>query len=337
MPKAERIIDRLEPAPEPPKANPFKVEQKDRKKFVIDAAGSSEAKNQRLHNEDAFLFDALRGLVCVADGLGGSKNGGLASRMIIEGLQSDAVRRLGGRFEAIINAPADEPIANVSRRDVEQAMGNLLAMTGHRIQKEAPQSDSTASLAKVWTDERGARNLTVAQIGASRIYRLRQGRLERLTRDQSLLEALLDQGLPSIDGSPIMDDDDVTQTFAFKDIEERGKKNRYFGYLADFMRKEKLQTATLEDIRHIVLNGVAMGQPATVQTYDVEPGDMIIAMSDGISDNLSDRELSKTLSGASDATQASQLLRIQASLASKNRSNPRRKDDDMTSAVMLVA
>lgn len=332
----ERPIDRWKPAPEPPKSNPFVVEKKEAG-LKLDMAGTSEGKAGR-PNEDSFLFDAARGLLCVADGMGGIRNSGNASKAVIEGLAADAIKNLNNTFlTEILNSPPDKPLSGKTRSFVERELQNfLMADISKRVRQMGGGGDTTASLAKLWTDQDGKKQLTVANVGDSRMYRLRKGRLERLTRDQSLLEELINEGFEDADGNRITDDADVTKQFTREYVAKRSEKSRNFKSLLHFMDEEKMKTATLEDIRHFVMNGMRNISVPQIQTLDTEQGDMVIAVSDGISDNLTDDEIGETLSQAGDAESASRLLRIRASMRSKDVTHPRNKPDDITAVVMKV-
>lgn len=333
---AERPIDRWMPAPEPLKSNPFVIEKKEAR-LKLDMAGTSESKSGR-PNEDSFLFDAARGLLCVADGMGGIKNSGNASKAIIEGLAADAVKAVKNQImEEILNSSPEKPLEGRTRALIEKALKYfLISDLSQRVRKMGGGGDTTAALAKLWTDEAGNKQLTVANVGDSRIYRMRNGRLERLTRDQSLLEELLKEGLQDADGKMIADDRDVTRKFTREFVAERSKKSGNFKSLLHFMDGEGMGTASIEDIRHFVMNGMRdIGAPQ-VQTHDAKPGDMVIAVSDGVSDNLTDDEIGETLAQAGDAESASKLLRVRASMRSKDNSHPRSKPDDITAVVMTI-
>lgn len=141
---------------------------------VIEYAQRTDTGRQRPANEDSFL--ARSPLFAVADGMGGAQAGEVASRMAVEVLHEG----LGG-------AGTDGTVAERLRDQVVEA--------NHRIHERA-QSDSRnagmgTTLTAAYVDER---RLVVVHVGDSRLYRVRAGVLERLTRDHSLVEELVRQG-----------------------------------------------------------------------------------------------------------------------------------------------
>ncbi|MCC7523035.1 serine/threonine-protein phosphatase [Candidatus Uhrbacteria bacterium] len=334
---AERPIDRWKPSPEPPKPNPFIIEKKE-SGLKLDIAGTSEGKEGRANNEDAYMFDASRGLLCVADGMGGTRNAGMASKAAIESLATDAVKATKVlKYQEIINSAPDKKLEDHDRVSVENRLKEYIyGVAGGRVRSQGGGGDTTISLAKLWTDNRGRRQLSVANLGDSRIYRFRKGRLDRLTRDQSLLENLMQEGLSDTDGKPIVDDKDVTRRFDLETVEKRAQKSGNFKSLSNFMKGEGMKNASIEEIRHFVTGGLQHGEMPDTSTYDTEPGDMVIAVSDGISDNLTDDEIAETLAQAGDAESASKMLRIRASMRSKDGTHPRSKPDDITAVVMKI-
>jgi protein phosphatase len=135
----------------------------------------------RQQNEDSLLATAERGLVAVADGMGGHRAGEVASRLAIETLaqellpaqQSDrgdameSLLRIGQAVEAANRTIQDE----VRHRPRLQGMGTTLVVAIFRQGR-----------------------VFYAHVGDSRLYRLRDGTLECLTRDHSLIQEVLDQG-----------------------------------------------------------------------------------------------------------------------------------------------
>ena len=132
----------------------------------------------RSHNEDSYLDRPDLGLWAVADGMGGMTAGDVASQAIVRALNSLDVQPSGPAFVAEIKRRLagvnDELRALAASRRTPTAIGStvagLLAFRDH--------------FACFWA-------------GDSRIYRLRGGELDRLTRDHSLVQDMMDAGLLS--------------------------------------------------------------------------------------------------------------------------------------------
>jgi PPM family protein phosphatase len=127
---------------------------------------------QRRGNEDAFY--ARSPLFAVADGMGGAQAGEVASHMAVEVLEQGLPDGVGS-IEERLRARVSE--ANARILELAQSDDHLAGM------------GTTLTAAYV-----GEEDLTVAHVGDSRLYRLRDGALERLTDDHSLVEELVRQG-----------------------------------------------------------------------------------------------------------------------------------------------
>jgi serine/threonine-protein phosphatase Stp1 len=128
----------------------------------------------RPHNEDAFVDAPELGLFAVADGAGGHASGELASSMLAEALSAISVHL----------APA-EALAQIRLAVVAVHMA---------LQAEAARRGDSmiASTLVVLLIRSG--HFAALWAGDSRIYLLRGGALSQVTRDHSLVQALLDQG-----------------------------------------------------------------------------------------------------------------------------------------------
>jgi protein phosphatase len=138
---------------------------------VAEQYAGTDTGRQRRANEDSHLARAP--LFVVADGMGGAQAGEVASRIAIESFQD-------GLQDAI--AP-------------ETALAELTQRANAHIHElshsNAEQAGMGTTLTAVYV---GEREISIAHVGDSRAYRLRDGVLERLTEDHSLVDELLRQG-----------------------------------------------------------------------------------------------------------------------------------------------
>jgi serine/threonine protein phosphatase PrpC len=126
----------------------------------------------RPDNEDALLVSLP--LVAVADGVGGHNAGEVASGLAVDVLSEwkPKIAKRGGR--RLRNAALD---ANQRIYTRAQEDSTLLGMA--------------TTLTAAWID---AGTCTIAQVGDSRAYLVRDGSLQQLTEDQSVVAALVREG-----------------------------------------------------------------------------------------------------------------------------------------------
>ncbi|MGE5529247.1 MAG: Stp1/IreP family PP2C-type Ser/Thr phosphatase [Patescibacteria group bacterium] len=130
----------------------------------------TDSGRQRPNNQDA--YGHRNGLFLVADGMGGYRGGEVASSIAVQCL--------------ISQASGSEPLAEMK---AGFAAANL-AIQEHAASRPECEGMGTTVAALYLTPGLGY----LAHIGDSRIYRLRQGELEILTRDHSLVAELVRQG-----------------------------------------------------------------------------------------------------------------------------------------------
>lgn len=142
---------------------------------------------RRQHNEDRYLADPGLGLYAVCDGMGGGNAGEIASGMAI-----DAIR-------AFLNTPAGTDRPTDEDRNVSPATARLAAAVReanqaiHRASwiNPAYAGMGTTVVAVRLTDEL----LSIVHVGDSRLYLIRNGRLDLLTADHSWVAEQVQQGL----------------------------------------------------------------------------------------------------------------------------------------------
>lgn len=128
----------------------------------------------RAENQDHFLCHPETGLFCVADGMGGGKDGGLASQWTCAAV--DAVARPPTSIEVFRN-DVDAALRQVNTRIRAHAVQHGYAMMG-------------TTLALLYVNPQMPTLGWVCHVGDSRIYRLRGGRLDPLTIDHTVGNAL---------------------------------------------------------------------------------------------------------------------------------------------------
>ncbi|MGZ8665740.1 MAG: Stp1/IreP family PP2C-type Ser/Thr phosphatase [Solirubrobacterales bacterium] len=139
---------------------------------IADLAFRSDTGRQRHANEDSYFARAP--VFLVADGMGGAQAGEVASKTAADAFERDLP---DGAPETILRETiesANREIHELARSDPSRAgMGTTI----------------TAAMFNAESDE-----VAIGHVGDSRAYRLREGRLELLTRDHSLVEEMRRKG-----------------------------------------------------------------------------------------------------------------------------------------------
>lgn len=125
----------------------------------------------REQNEDAIRVNERTGLLVVADGMGGRAAGDVASRIVVDVMESS----VAGSGESLVPS---------------MLAANEAVLLAARDGRGVPGMGSTCVACR----PTGA-GVEVAWVGDSRIYRVRRGRSERLTHDHSYVQTLIDAGL----------------------------------------------------------------------------------------------------------------------------------------------
>lgn len=143
------------------------------------AVATCSERGSRSSNEDLVraVHDGARWIAILADGAGGHRGGAEAARRAVE--QIDAVLRDTSDFTA-------------------RAMTRAVAAAHARVQRaqreNAGASQMHSTVVALWIDVVRATVLW-SHVGDSRLYRVRGGRLDLLTADDSVVQRLVDAGL----------------------------------------------------------------------------------------------------------------------------------------------
>lgn len=142
---------------------------------LIDCAALSDIGRVRSRNEDSLAWDSRLGVFVLADGMGGHQAGDVASRLAAEGVLTAL------RDDLPIHLP-QRVLTAVTRINSE-----IFDLARHRPEFSGMGTTVIAVALQ------GAR-LCAAHVGDSRLYRWRDGRVDRLTRDHTVAEEWLGAG-----------------------------------------------------------------------------------------------------------------------------------------------
>lgn len=147
---------------------------------------------QRAHNEDAFFtlttmfsFNESEipfGLYVVADGMGGHKNGEIASELAIRTVVGTILTEIYTPMMGLDPQPSEMSFREVFHNGIEQANSEII--------KHSYGGGTTVTAILIVGDQ-----MTIAHVGDSRVYSIaKDSTMEALTRDHSLVKRLQELG-----------------------------------------------------------------------------------------------------------------------------------------------
>ena len=230
---------------------------------ALEIATATDSGLVRAHNEDSIAADSSIGLMVLADGMGGYNAGEVASGMattviitemqhIAESIEPHFVDAVSGRSFA--QQILREQIAKANTA-IYQAAQNQTQYAGM----------GTTLVVAMFYDNR----LSMAHIGDSRAYRLRDGQLIQITKDHSLLQEQIDSGMITPEQ-------------------------------ARFSHNKNLVTRAL---------GIDPAVEPEINDFDTQPDDIYLLCSDGLNDMVTDEDIGMTVQTLRDnLRQAAQQL-----------------------------
>src|SRR3954447_24372168 len=220
---------------------------------VVEEAARTDTGRQRNANEDSYF--ARSPVFVVADGMGGAQAGEVASKTAADAFDRELPAGPPEQVLRQLIEEANREIHDLARRDPSRAgMGTTI----------------TAAIVSPQSEE-----LAIGHVGDSRAYRLRDGRLERLTRDHSLVEEM-----------------------------------RRKGQLTDEEAEEHPQRSIITRAL-----GPEADVQVDVQTVAAKPGDVYLLSSDGLTTMIDEGRIQQLLSGATSLDAAVRALVDEANRA----------------------
>lgn len=150
---------------------------------ALQFAAKTDAGLVRSFNEDSIALNQEIGLMVLADGMGGYKSGDVASHLATE-LITKELQKAATEFKPSLENSRCVELVKEAVKKANYAIYRL-------AQSDAKYQNMGTTLALVlFYNER----VTIAHLGDSRVYRLRDGRLKVMTYDHSLLQEQVAQG-----------------------------------------------------------------------------------------------------------------------------------------------
>ncbi len=154
---------------------------------AIRVARLSDVGQVRDHNEDAIASDLSVGLLILADGMGGYKAGEIASEIAVLTITAELSEAMRGKMSLAKPKSKLLPESEMLIEAVEKANAAIFKIS-HALPQCAGMG--TTLVTGIFTGNK----LIVGHIGDSRMYRLRDGALTRLTQDHSLIQEQINAG-----------------------------------------------------------------------------------------------------------------------------------------------
>lgn len=158
---------------------------------ALEVAGRSDVGRVRPSNEDHFGYDEQLGIFVVCDGMGGHAAGEVASQIAVDTVLSFFRERKPNLDEdGYLN---DAPVgARLLAEAVKKANDAILSY--------ADEHKNTTGMGTTLVAARFANGtFSIANVGDSRIYLLREGQLLQLTEDHSLVMEQVRRGMITLD------------------------------------------------------------------------------------------------------------------------------------------
>lgn len=154
----------------------------------LEIVGVTDVGRKRSHNEDAIGSDPEFGLAVLADGMGGYRAGEVASAIAVDTILGDVRARLKNVSPVEVDDDTGYSVGTLLfKAAIEKANKAIFKAAQSKPECEGM---GTTVVAVGFFENR----LTVAHVGDSRLYRLRNGDFEQVTSDHSLLQELVDKG-----------------------------------------------------------------------------------------------------------------------------------------------
>ncbi len=216
----------------------------------LEVVNQSDVGLRRPHNEDSTITDASRGLMILADGMGGYKAGEVASALAVTEILHNVTDGLKKLKKGQVDEKSGFHVESLLLRETIVDANSRIFNTA-KVDDQC-QGMGTTIVVGLFHDN----ILSIAHVGDSRLYLLRNNELQQVTRDHSLIQELIDRGL-----------------YTPEEAHANTPKN--------------LVTRAM---------GIEADVDVDLAEETVIPGDIYLLCSDGLNDMVADEEIHLTLS-----------------------------------------
>ncbi|MCP4807720.1 MAG: Stp1/IreP family PP2C-type Ser/Thr phosphatase [Proteobacteria bacterium] len=214
----------------------------------LEAYAATDVGPVRENNEDNWAIDIESGLFIVADGMGGHAAGEVAAEMAVDTVKSVLLTD-SDPDETMLATEVDDP-DDAMRERLRYAMNQAAVNIRRKSDEDRTLAGMGTTLVVLVVDEGSAH---LAHVGDSRAYLFRDERLQRLTRDHTIVQQEVDAG-------------------------------RLTPELARIVPHKNILTKSV---------GVHGPVDPDTSTRALDPGDLLVLCSDGLTDPLEDREIER--------------------------------------------
>ena len=274
------------------------------RKDLVVGWSSVPSDTHRMRNEDAFLVMPDRGFFGVFDGMGRYKDADIAAQIAADEVQET--------LAPLAPDASDEAVAD-TLRDAFFAGDAAIRAEAHS-RSGAGNMGTTGLVAVVRPAGVDTWSILLGWVGDSRMLSLPAGSrsLQTLTLDDSVLR------------------------LHASSAKQARKYQTALGMVTD-SRHLSLRERDLFLERHVLTQAVGTSlRHVHVAAHLLNDGDLLILTTDGVHDNLTDREITAILRRPRSVGDASKQLVLAARVRSRDREHVRAKPDDMTAIIVRL-
>ena len=231
--------------------------------LAMEIAGKTDVGCVRANNEDNFGYDSRYGIFVVCDGMGGQAAGEVASKMGVD-ILLDYFRQNAKHGS---NPQADRSADGVSAG--ASSLASAIHLANRSIYQAGQQENGRSGMGSTIVAALVRGNaLAIAHVGDSRIYLIRQGAIQQLTQDHSLVMEQVRRG---------------------------------------YITLEQAQQSEMQNIILRALGSEEAVEP-DIEDLVAVPGDVLLMTSDGLTRHVRDEEILQMVTASADLNRACNAL-----------------------------